>query len=447
MEFENVNQKGLSKKFIIPLIVILVLIVILCVLGVFIVFKEEKPKDVYLGVIDNLNTLLMNNISSSEKTNKYSVDGDIDFKITSNNSSYKEISNIINNMKINYLYEYDKTNEMANYDMDIKYKNNDLINACVNVLNNDIYLDLGDLYDKKIKVNFEQMSEIWNFINVDESKIIYEELVKSFKNSLKEEYFAKENETLSINGKKKQTIKYIMNLNSDNIYNIEIDTINNLKNDNVFVEKMADLLNYSESEIKDEIQEYLSEMEQNEDLNFTIEIYINRFNKNIEKLSIKNEDSEIQAIRESESIYNLNYIDNDGIKVIGAYEKADNGIKFNIQNNGALLKIEVKDKDIEVSYKNENTIANISFENNVSSGNKEYAIDITTEIEDIKVTVSANGTVKDIDSITTPNISNYIEIDKLDSTELQKIYLNLYSNKTLMSLISDIQALRYISEY
>ena len=180
-EFANIlnednssKQKG-SKPIL--LLVIGLLLVALIVVGVktFLRKEEAKTENVYYTAIDNLADNIVKGIDKADKiyNSLYGIEATAKVNLSSNNTDYKDIFDIINNLDIKFDTQSDYKNKKISTDYEFLYNSKQLVKGNLYINKDGAFITLGDLYDKNIKLvdnGNEVFSKIWQSTNNENIK-------------------------------------------------------------------------------------------------------------------------------------------------------------------------------------------------------------------------------------------------------------------------------------
>lgn len=211
---ENKNETKI-KKGNGALKAIVAIVIIAIIAGVAYYFlKPTSPKDVFVGGINSA----LNNSSEKLQSNVDKINTTISLtgNIESSDEDVKQVAEYINEGKITYNVQLDRSSKKALIGANIDYKNENLLSGKIYYSNNDdnIYFYVQDLFDKYFKVNLKEtvddeegLATLKNMFDSNSTKvdikkaseIIKEEIIKN----LKDDYFSKE----KVDGMTKNTMK------------------------------------------------------------------------------------------------------------------------------------------------------------------------------------------------------------------------------------------------
>lgn len=444
MEFENILEEPkkvkVKPKFTVSLVIIAVLIIALIGIGAYLYLNATSSKDVYLGIIDSsvkvLNQALT--INDEESVKPYGATGEITMNLLSSDADIKSLANIVNNLKMNLNMEFDVEKKKENIDLDILYKSSNLINADLVVKENDIYVNLGTLYNKAIKLPTEDIEDIWETNDTENYKVIVNEFASVLKNSLDDKYFTEINEQIEISGTKINTIKYVMTLTEQDVETIRKAVLEGIKNNEKLMTALIEVSTITREEIISEIDtmiDYKSE----ETYTLISEIYVNRVNKDVERIVIKDDTDKVILDRIELNKYEIRLEGEENL-VIGYVTMLEDN--FNLTSDYADVKtnVDVKmvDDTITINAVTEHEDETIEFNMSIKELNTSGYIRIKSTIDDIDLKINFKLEGKEVDNVSDKMISNYIKYDDLTDDDYGNIMMNLYQNKAFYNLMSDL---------
>ncbi len=246
MNENNVNVKNKNKGALIGVSVGAIAFLFLIGLLLFYFFIFNKPKQVFTTALDKVYALAKEN---SQNASRMSGNVKIKTDLHSNDANTEKILDVLNHITINMDYNMDAKMKKMHMVLDTKYKEKELLDASVDILNNNLYVYLQDVYSKYLFVPAEGIEEM--FATMEKEKD-YEIVLKYFKNalekSLKEKYFKKENTILSINGENVNVINNQLILNEENLKEIK-NTLSEELNKEEFIKIFSNIIIISDVEV------------------------------------------------------------------------------------------------------------------------------------------------------------------------------------------------------
>lgn len=434
MENKDNSKIKLKKCFKVPLIIIGVILLLLMLLGIFVYINDGNTKDIYNKVINEFTSELNFLVEKNNNANK--VNGNIGLDCKSQvalSSDEQAIFDLFNNLKIEYGIEIDTELEKANIDLKAKYEEDDLVDININNINDETFIGLGNLYDKKIKLNKEN---IWiSYLTQKDKKDLILELSKILKNSLKEEYFSKEKEIIKISDKKIYTTKHTLELNAKDLYDVKISIIDEIKTSKVILEKMALNYNLSQSELINKLNSYRNELKVEEKEYLKIDLYLNLITKDLEKLVIGNAEDKIIFTKVKKYEYDISYSDNNLSNLVGNLNVKDNKVKLTYDKD-IKINLEYDKKNINLNISDEEYKMNVNLTYNDDKMN--YIIEFIVLDSDIEIKITIDGKIESIEKVSDKIITDFIKFEDMTDEDIAIIYSKLLENETLLTLITDI---------
>ena len=449
------------------ILIISILLVILMIFTAFVLvyintdmFKSNKTLFMkYLGQnTENLNqiytqTTQKNDYETLLEQNKYTVNTQINVNNTENLGTTEEnTDNVINQLKIVSDGQVDIANQY-NYQKMNLYKNGESLLGLEYIQNSNTYglrfLDLfqqflladnNNLQDlfKKLGYSDEEISNIPNQIQLEQMSINQleisneekEELLNRYieiiKDNLSDKNFFKEqNQTIEIDGKSVQTNSYSVTLTKEQLNNLYLAILEQLKNEEVILGKL-DILQIKDNNSQslrdsfiDGIDELISQINQNNigQDETTITVYENM--KNTVRTSIKTNEYEI----------NLDFLATNGENFIQYREdnnSNDTTKKFVLSENNGDLEINITTTEGE----DENNYT-IKQTKEVSGNSMTKSISARYEDSDNRVEAYVTQNYQTVtqfnDGITLDN-QNSIKLNDLEQEELQSLMTTVTDN-------------------
>ena len=449
------------------ILIISILLVILMIFTAFVLvyintdmFKSNKTLFMkYLGQnTENLNqiytqTTQKNDYETLLEQNKYTVNTQINVNNTENLGTTEEnTDNVINQLKIVSDGQVDIANQY-NYQKMNLYKNGESLLGLEYIQNSNTYglrfLDLfqqflladnNNLQDlfKKLGYSDEEISNIPNQIQLEQMSINQleisneekEELLNRYieiiKDNLSDKNFFKEqNQTIEIDGKSVQTNSYSVTLTKEQLNNLYLAILEQLKNEEVILGKL-DILQIKDNNSQslrdsfiDGIDELISQINQNNigQDETTITVYENM--KNTVRTSIKTNEYEI----------NLDFLATNGENFIQYREdnnSNDTTKKFALSKNNGDMEINI----ITTEGEDENNYT-IKQTKEVSGNSMTKTISTRYEDSDNRVEAYVTQNYQTVtqfnDGITLDN-QNSIKLNDLEQEELQSLMTTVTDN-------------------
>lgn len=321
-DYQNVNNNSLNnqnvvqeengkKKNILPFVIggIAILLVLILVI-VFVVVANPSAMSVFKSNTNKLSKTLSNNLSG--KYDSVTTNLEVTPKISNTGSS--DIEKVINKVNFKLSTATDYKNKKFDYKIAANYNNNSLINVEA-VYDKDMYLSLGDLYSKSIKVSDDSFSDVFKKTGDENTKIVIEKITNAFNKSLKKEYFSKSKEKINVNGKSINAKVYTMKMTDDNVKKILKSMTETLKNDDKFIEAASKVFDESKSSIKNSLnlEDYSSSLIPS-GKNVSISIYTKGLFNKFVKLKLSYDDSSYEFTSLDNDNYNF-VMSEDGVNL------------------------------------------------------------------------------------------------------------------------------------
>ena len=368
-ELRNANRGSIAP-------VVVVIFVIIALLGL--AFFGGKY---YLASRNNIK-IFMNDYFNELEDNigkNNSTSGSLSLNVNGDTTDKeKKIFKILNNLDFSMNYGIDTKENITNIDISTNYYGDKLININTYIEDNNIYLSSSDLYSKYIKIENkkEDNSEKKSMTN-DDYKVIINSISTAVSESLKEEYFTKN--WVKLDGKSVNKVELLLNNNNIKIINENI--INNLKNNNNFIDSFGKLIGKKTMEVKELLDKEIKEVNSNEYSDIKISLYT-KITKFV-KLEITSGEDKI-AVKSNDKGYSFEIVDSED-------NNTYNGtIKINNNSDSTTYNVNVKDSN-NLEIKINNTINKTTKIEKKDVSNSVLLEDITEkEYEDIINKISNN---------------------------------------------------------
>ena len=368
-ELRNANRGSVAP-------VVVVIFVIIALLGL--AFFGGKY---YLASRNNIKIFMDNYFNELEDNigKNNSTSGNLSLSVNGDTTDKEEkIFKILNNLDFSMNYGVDTKENIANIDINTNYYGDKLININTYIEDNNIYLSSSDLYSKYIRIenNKEDNSEKKSMTN-DDYKVIINSISTAVSESLKEEYFTKS--WVKLDGKNVNKVE--LSLNNNNIKIINENIINNLKNNNNFIDSFGKLIGKKTMEVKELLDKEIEEVNDNEYSDIKISLYT-RITKFV-KLEITSGEDKI-VVKSNDKGYSFEIVDSED-------NNTYNGtIEINNNSDSTTYNINIKDSN-NLEIKINNTINKTTKVEKKDVSNSVLLEDITEkEYEDIINKISNN---------------------------------------------------------
>lgn len=378
-ELRNANRGSIAP-------VIVVIFVIIALLGL--AFFGGKY---YLASRNNIK-IFMNDYFNKLEDNigkNNSTSGSLSLNVNGDTTDKeKKIFKILNNLDFSMNYGIDTKENITNIDISTNYYGDKLININTYIEDNNIYLSSSDLYSKYIKIENkkEDNSEKKSMTN-DDYKVIINSISTAVSESLKEEYFTKN--WVKLDGKSVNKVELLLNNNNIKIINENI--INNLKNNNNFIDSFGKLIGKKTMEVKELLDKEIKEVNSNEYSDIKISLYT-KITKFV-KLEITSGEDKI-VVKSNDKGYSFEIVDSED----------------NNTYNGT----------IEINNNSDSTTYNV----NVKDSNN--------------LEIKINNTINKTTKIEKKDVSNSILLEDITEKEYEDIINKISNNKAFNKIYEDI---------
>lgn len=378
-ELRNANRGSIAP-------VIVVIFVIIALLGL--AFFGGKY---YLASRNNIKIFMNDYFNELEENigKNNSTSGSLSLNVNGDTTDKeKKIFKILNNLDFSMNYGIDTKENITNIDISTNYYGDKLININTYIEDNNIYLSSSDLYSKYIKIENkkEDNSEKKSMTN-DDYKVIINSISTAVSESLKEEYFTKN--WVKLDGKSVNKVELLLNNNNIKIINENI--INNLKNNNNFIDSFGKLIGKKTMEVKELLDKEIKEVNSNEYSDIKISLYT-KITKFV-KLEITSGEDKI-VVKSNDKGYSFEIVDSED----------------NNTYNGT----------IEINNKSDSTTYNVNIKD---SNNLEIKI---------------NNTINKITKIEKKDVSNSVLLEDITEKEYEDIINKISNNKAFNKIYEDI---------
>lgn len=443
----NNNLAMQEKKSKTPLLIGLgVIIVFLIGIGVFFYFNGHKTQNIYYKTIDEFADALKENVGTVNKEVKdvLGSEMDISLNLKTNNSDMKALASILNKLKLTVNAEASAKDKKVYASVSAKYNNGNLINGELLVNNNSIYGNVKDLYNRPIKLyEDDALSEIWNVTDTTDYDTIITEMAKIIKSSLKEEYFTKTEEKITVLGSEVTVYNHTLKLNSDQIYDIENALMDGMINDEALLKALANVTEIEMSELKTNLTDAKSSIEK-DDRTLESNIYVNKKNDKLEMANIKisgaGVDETLALNKSAEDTFDI-LVSNTKV---GTFTNTENNMELKLEYEGTTLNFKITKQgnstDITLGAEVEEGTIELVLSDNDGAGTLKLRINVPEA--DVDLTLNATYKEKDINKVTEFSTANYIKLEDMTENDYNSMMEKLQNNQNLLNLIQDISNLQ-----
>ena len=355
-ELRNANRGSIAP-------VVVVIFVIIALLGL--AFFGGKY---YLASRNNIKIFMNDYFNELEENigKNNSTSGSLSLNVNGDTTDKEEkIFKILNNLDFSMNYGIDTKENITNIDISTNYYGDKLINI-------NTYIE--DNSEKKSMTN-------------DDYKVIINSISTAVSESLKEEYFTKN--WVKLDGKSVNKVELLLNNNNIKIINENI--INNLKNNNNFIDSFGKLIGKKTMEVKELLDKEIKEVNNNEYSDIKISLYT-KITKFV-KLEITSGEDKI-VVKSNDKGYSFEIVDSED----------------NNTYNGT----------IEINNNSDSTTYNV----NVKDSNN--------------LEIKINNTINKTTKIEKKDVSNSILLEDITEKEYEDIINKISNNKAFNKIYEDI---------
>ena len=434
-------EKSKKKTNIVPIIIVVLVLVLALGAGYYFFIHKGSNQNIYYKLIDSMQSALAENVSifSNVENTENRLTGDASFSISGVDSSYQNIANILNKLRLNLDIKNDLNNKILKTNVKATYNSDKILDIDANVYDKDLYLSLGDLYSKPILVNDADMSALWGVNHSGDYKVIINELGTILKESLSSKYFSNESVNVTVNGKNIKATNYKLLLTGKDYSDILNSIYTKMASNENLLNAMANVSGVTIEDLRENINTSKDALLEEYPENLEVNTYVR--SNIVEKVEIKNNDN----------VLVLERIDNNTYNILDKDEKVGT---IQIENNYIRLTVEVAGTYVELEYNMGNSrsyLIKLTFkESSTSSG--EVNLEINKEESELKINLSAKGLVGEKSNVAfkinlreekgtkleKENVSNYVEMDKLTDKDYEEMSTKLMQSEGLLSLVQDI---------
>lgn len=375
-----------------------VLILGILALGGYFLYKDKfcNPTNTVITILED-SQKEFNKVSN--KNDKYKINGLV--KVEANISKeYEEITNILNNLDLQFSGNVDSKNSLANITLNAKYKKEQLIDVKTYYENNNLYLLLDGLYDKYLKVDTDssktKLVPSKTELDPNDFKIIANSLSKASIKVFEKQKFVRSEESITINGKSQDVYNNYLNLDGNGYKALYKDLLTILGKDTEFVtalEKISGAKFNADKEI-----ESINNKEIKATYKFNFYTTKNMLNPKLVSLRMETTEENVT------SSINIDKVSDDEMIIA-------------INSNGMVMSCTVKKND---------SVFNMNLSVNAMGAT-------------IKLELSTN--FEKINEFTKVDVSSSKKLEELTEQETQAITEKLQKNKGLVSFIQDVYKL------
>ncbi len=410
----------MKKKLMVAIIVILGIALIGG--GCFYLFYLGNNKRIFASAVDEISNELgsamdffsvsENNQESYTSTEQMKFDIDVNEQLLT--PEYVTLLENISNVDTTIITSYDADNEQSLLTLNSNLNGTELLNMKYLIQDNKQYLFIQD-----VLANYIELGEMDSNVEIttDEISYLYDTILNSFKNNLRDEYFTTtNNQIITIDGKKARTKKITLSLTDKIVNDIAKNILNDLQQDDRATEILtrfySDFSNYkmsdttSDSAYYPEINVYVDSFTFEERMvEFVIEddydsIKMQYYLEN-NLLSIAMNDQVISMTfdRSKENTLTINIMDEHNTS-IGKIEMVKNGANYNVTGD-----LTTEELVMSLNYQGTNDQSNL-------------ALNMMFYSEDVNVmnfNLTSTGVIEE-GAVINEDTTGAVPYDSLDST-------------------------------
>lgn len=410
----------MKKKLMVAIIVILGIALIGG--GCFYLFYLGNNKRIFASAVDEISNELgsamdffsvsENNQESYTSTEQMKFDIDVNEQLLT--PEYVTLLENISNVDTTIITSYDADNEQSLLTLNSNLNGTELLNMKYLIQDNKQYLFIQD-----VLANYIELGEMDSNVEIttEEISYLYDTILNSFKNNLRDEYFTTtNNQIITIDGKKARTKKITLSLTDKIVNDIAKNILSDLQQDDRATEILtrfySDFSNYkmsdttSDSDYYPEINVYVDSFTFEERMvEFVIEddydsIKMQYYLEN-NLLSIAMNDQVISMTfdRSKENTLTINIMDENNTS-IGKIEMVKNGANYNVTGD-----LTTEELVMSLNYQGTNDQSNL-------------ALNMMFYSEDVNVmnfNLTSTGVIEE-GAVINEDTTGAVPYDSLDST-------------------------------
>lgn len=386
-ESQKIQESDTKKtdKTTIVMIITCVVAFLLIVVGVIYYNVSRNNKRVIAAGITNLTSKFdkMLEVNNDLKLGKnYTISGNVKLNVESNYldtlaniDEYRPFINLINNLgktNNNFSFQQNLDSKKVLGSISSKLNNDELIDAKLYIEQDRAYYFVKGFLDRYVEGGkTDYLSTIEENQNTYENiNYLYKFIIKSLKSNLKDEYFTKTSETLTVGGKNINTKKITLKLDSKNGNELVNNIISDVKKDK---KAYKIIKGYN---IKLERTENGKVISNDEEMTFSV--YADNTSYHILRYDISSKDKENNIL--------VTYLDQE-TDVVEVYSdnKKQSTIKINDKNNIY---------DFDILDNNDKKVGDITYTNNKNKKELSYKLSIDGTTVNGKISSNTTDIVK-----------------------------------------------------
>lgn len=379
-------------------IMLAILLIAGLIVGGYFLYKHKfnDPKSIVNNVFEEARNSVKESLKKVDNKGIYKIDGHVKIDSNINTDEIGEILTILKDLELQFSGETDSKKTITNFNISSKYKNDALFGIKGRLEDNTIYVLLDGLYDKYLKLeSHNTMTPTDVIVDSDDIETIIDALLTAGKKEFTKLDIKKNDTKITVNGKEIDVIDNYIELKDKEVNDLIKNIINNLENNQKFLDVIKKLLKTDAKEMLDGIEKNINKDEFKG--TYKISFYTDKGLLNKKLISIK------QSITQNNITTSI--------------------IIDKISDDEMMISIQVPTTQYSIKYKLNKSIANV-----VLSMNSMGAY--------INIEFSAN--YEPINEVSKLDVSNSKNIEDLTQEEEQEIEKKFMENKTLLKLIEEI---------
>ena len=379
-------------------IMLAILLIAGLIVGGYFLYKHKfnDPNSIVNNVFEEARNSVKESLKKVDNKGIYKIDGHVKIDSNINTDEIGEILTILKDLELQFSGETDSKKIITNFNISSKYKNDALFGIKGRLEDNTIYVLLDGLYDKYLKLeSHNTMTPTDAIVDSDDIETIIDALLTAGKKEFTKLDIKKNDTKTTVNGKEIDVIDNYIELKDKEVNDLIKNIINNLKNNQKFLDVIKKLLKTDAKEMLDGIEKNINKDEFKG--TYKISFYTDKGLLNKKLISIK------QSITQNNITTSI--------------------IIDKISDDEMMISIQVPTTQYSIKYKLNKSIANV-----VLSMNSMGAY--------INIEFSAN--YEPINEVSKLDVSNSKNIEDLTQEEEQEIEKKFMENKTLLKLIEEI---------
>lgn len=432
------DKKGSKKPFIITGIVMFAVIVI-GLIGLLLPSLLMNNKNIVKREVATVFSQLKKSIKEAEKNtlefnlDEESVGVEGSLKVKSNYKNSDIDLTKLDKYNITYSGVIDKKDNKASLGLKLA-DNKDIVGVDAFVKGKDVYVDLGDLFNKTLTSEMDkEIKDLEvNSLDYDDIIKILDKTENSIKENINDSDVSKEMVEKEINGKKKKYTKvaYKVNVNDQTE-----KLLTAYKEDEDIVEILSDLSSVSEKEIKEALDEGIKSAKEAEKEEFDVNVYLDGLFNKVVSLEVVDENNSL-VVDVNGKVYNYRLMDNDKEIASGVVDKGKNTMTFVMKNDDVDINFEMKEENNNkvsgnLKVDSNGTKINLDFDMTSKRSGKKLdttlnaKVDLEVEKEKFNFEINSNTKTELDKKPTEVKVRDAKKLDDLSETELNDLYSNL----------------------